>query len=270
MTAIAEADPSTTLRTKRKNESTVQLMAWRLLLLLLLLAIWELAARTIINPFWVSQPTAIGERLWELASSGMLFIHSATTLWQALLGIAIGLPVGVGCGVLLTAWPRVARVVEPFWMSLYSLPRIALAPLFVIWFGIGLLSKVMLVFSLVVFVFVLNAQQGLREVDRDLLSLMRTMRASRLYVFRRVQLPAIVPWILAALRINVGLALIGSVLAEMLGANRGLGWYIAHAGGRLDTTGVFAGLVALMIIALLINEVIGRVERRLMPYRASV
>jgi NitT/TauT family transport system permease protein len=270
MTVVAESNPSTALQPRQKGGSVLQLVAWRLLLLLLLLGAWEIAARTVVNPFWVSQPSAIGERLWELASSGMLFLHSATTLWQALLGIALGLPIGVGCGVLLNAWPKFAQVVEPFWMSLYSLPRIALAPLFVIWFGIGLLSKVMLVFSLVVFVFILNAQQGLREVDRDLLNLMRTMRASRLYVFRRVQLPAIIPWILAALKINVGLALIGSVLAEMLGANRGLGWYIAYAGGRLDTTGVFAGLVALMVIALLINELIGRFERRLMPYRINV
>jgi NitT/TauT family transport system permease protein len=152
-------------------------------------------------------------------------------------------------------------------MGLYSLPRIALAPLFVIWFGIGLWSKVMLVFSLVVFVFILNTRQGLLEVDRDLLSLMRTMRASRDYIFRRVQIPSILPWLIAAFRINVGLALIGSVIGELLGSNRGLGWYVEHSGGRLDTTGVFVGLIALMVLALAINETVSFAERRLLRFQ---
>lgn len=240
---------------------------WRLGLLVVTLGLWELAARTVISPFWVSQPSLIAQRLWDLASSGALFAHAGTTLWQAILGLILALPVGVAFGVAMAAWPRFAEIIDPFFMGLYSLPRIALAPLFVIWFGIGLLSKVMLVFSLVVFVFVLNTHQGLREVDRDLISLMRTMRASRTYILRRVQIPSILPWIIAAFRINVGLALIGSVLGELLGSNRGLGWYIEHSGGRLDTTGVFTGLVALMITALLINELVRIAEARLLPFQ---
>jgi NitT/TauT family transport system permease protein len=197
----------------------------------------------------------------------MLFIHSWATLWQAILGLVLALPVGVGLGIILVALPKTARVVDPFLMGLYSLPRIALAPLFVIWFGIGLWSKVMLVFSLVVFVFILNTRQGLLEVDRDLLSLMRTMRASRDYIFRRVQIPSILPWLIAAFRINVGLALIGSVIGELLGSNRGLGWYVEHSGGRLDTTGVFVGLIALMVLALAINETVSFAERRLLRFQ---
>ena len=239
----------------------------RALFLLAWIALWESASRTIIDPFWVSRPSLIAIRLYELGSSGMLFVHLGTTLWQAFLGLVLGAVVGVGAGVLLAAYPRLADMVDPFLMGLYSLPRIALAPLFVIWFGIGLLSKVMMVFSLVVFIFVLNVHQGLREVDRDLINLMRTMRAPAFYIVRRVQIPAVIPWILAALRISVGLALIGSVLGELLGANRGLGWYIEFSGGRLDTTGVFTGLVALMIVAMLINEAVKYIERCLLPFR---
>jgi len=259
---------STVTAVKASNSSTarVQLLAWRLLVLLLSLVVWEVAARTVVDPFWVSQPSQIFIRLWQLASTGMLFVHAGVTLWQAVLGMALGLPIGVAIGILLAAWPRFAQVVDPFIMGLYSLPRIALAPLFVIWFGIGLWSKVMLVFSLVVFVFILNTYQGLREVDRDLVSLMRTMRASRLYTLRRVQIPSILPWIIAAFRINVGMALIGSVLGEMLGSNRGLGWYIEFSGGRLDTTGVFTGLIVLMVIALAINEAVKAAEVRLLPF----
>lgn len=245
------------------------LTGWRVALLVAVLVAWELASNSIIDPFWVSRPSEIAVRLWQLTASGMLLVHSAATLWQAVLGLALGLPVGVALGVLLAAFPRFAQVVEPFWMGLYSLPRIALGPLFVIWFGIGLFSKVVLVFSLVVFVFVLNTHQGLREVDRDLVSLMRTMRASRSYILWRVQMPSIIPWIIAAFRINVGIALIGSVLGEMLGANRGLGWYIQYSGARLDTTGVFTGLFVLMIMALLFNEAIRIVEERLLPYKKA-
>ncbi|MGQ7793631.1 ABC transporter permease [Faunimonas sp. B44] len=247
----------------------LSLSFWRVVVLIGFLVFWEWAANTIIDPFWVSKPSEIAERLWQQASTGMLLVNSAATLWQAALGLALGLPIGVGCGILLAAWPRFAQVVEPFWMGVYSLPRIALGPLFVIWFGIGLLSKVVLVFSLVVFVFMLNTLQGLREVDRDLVNLMRTMRASRSYVLRRVQIPSILPWIIAAFRINVGMALIGSVLGEMLGANRGLGWYIQMSGARLDTAGVFAGLLVLMVMAVVINELIGLIENWLIPYRRN-
>jgi len=239
----------------------------RTVLLVAILVLWQVASSTIIDPFWVSRPSDIAVRLWELGQSGMLFIHSWATLWQAILGLVLALPVGVGLGILLVALPKTARVVDPFLMGLYSLPRIALAPLFVIWFGIGLWSKVMLVFSLVVFVFILNTRQGLLEVDRDLLSLMRTMRASRGYIFRRVQVPSILPWLIAAFRINVGLALIGSVIGELLGSNRGLGWYVEHSGGRLDTTGVFVGLIALMVLALAINEAVSFAERRLLRFQ---
>jgi NitT/TauT family transport system permease protein len=256
----------TATKTTSAGSAQVQLLAWRLLVLLLTLVAWEIAAKTVIDPFWVSQPSLIFVRIWELASTGMLFVHAATTLWQAVLGMALGLPIGVAIGILLAAWPRFAQVVDPFLMGLYSLPRIALAPLFVIWFGIGLWSKVMLVFSLVVFVFILNTYQGLREVDRDLVNLMRTMRASRAYMLRRVQIPSILPWIIAAFRINVGMALIGSVLGELLGSNRGLGWYIEYSGGRLDTTGVFTGLIVLMVIALVINELVKAAEIRLLPF----
>ncbi len=253
-----------------KKLSLLQLTAWLVLVLIIVFGLWQFASGRLIDDFWISSPRDIFVRLWELGASGMLWIHSWTTLWQALLGLVLALPIGVGFGIFLVAFPRTALAIDPYLMGLYSLPRIALAPLFVIWFGIGLMSKVMLVFSLVVFVFVLNTRQGLLEVDRDLVNLMKTMRASRKYIFRRVELPSILPWIIAAFRINVGLALIGSVIGELLGSNRGLGWYIEHSGGRLDTTGVFAGLIALMILALAINEVVSAVERRVLRFQRGV
>jgi len=250
--------------------TTLQLSVWRLSLLVAVIAVWQYVSGRFVNDFWISNPLAIGTRLLDLGMSGMLWIHAWTTLWQAMLGLVLALPIGVAIGIFLVGFPRTAATLDPYLMGLYSLPRIALAPLFVIWFGIGLMSKVMLVFSLVVFIFVLNTRQGLLEVDKDLINLMKTMRATRNYIFKRVQIPSILPWIIAAMRINVGLALIGSVIGELLGSNRGLGWYIEHSGGRLDTTGVFAGLITLMVLALAINELVSAVERRLLRFQRGV
>jgi NitT/TauT family transport system permease protein len=226
---------------------------------------WHVLSSTIVDPFWISSPLMVVERLWRIILNGDLFWHASATVWQALLGLGLGLVVGFGCGLVLSRYPRLAAAVDPYVMGLYSLPRIALAPLFILWFGIGLLSKVMMVFSFVVFIFLLNTMEGMRGVDRDLVDLMRSMRASPAFIARRVQLPSMLPWLFAAARISVGLALIGSVLGELLGANRGLGWYVEHASGRLDTTGVFAGLTALMIIAVLMNQAVNLLERWATP-----
>jgi len=139
---------------------------------------------------------------------------------------------------------------------------VALAPLFILWFGIGSISKIMMAFSMVVFIVILNTHEGLRGVDRDLVDMLRTMRASRLYILRKVLLPSIVPWIFASLRVGIGLALVGAVIGELLGANRGLGWYVEYAAGRVDIIGVFAGLVVLAMLGMTLNEIVKTVEGR--------
>ena len=147
-------------------------------------------------------------------------------------------------------------------VGFYSLPRVALAPLFILWFGIGSISKIMMAFSMVVFIVILNTHEGLRGVDRDLVDMLKTMRASRLYMLRKVLLPSIVPWIFASLRVGIGLALVGAVIGELLGANRGLGWYVEYAAGRVDIIGVFAGLVVLAVLGMALNEIVKAVESR--------
>ncbi|MEP9375373.1 ABC transporter permease [Aquabacter sp. CN5-332] len=259
MTVEAESKPRSLPRLK--------LRVWgdRLALFVVSIVAWQVLSETVIDPFWISSPTMVAERLWRITLNGDLFWHASATVWQAVLGLFLGLVVGFAIGLLLARYPRLAEAVDPYLMGLYSLPRIALAPLFILWFGIGLLSKVMMAFSFVVFIFLLNTVQGLREVDKDLVDLMRSMRASPAFIARWVQLPSMLPWLFAAARISVGLALIGSVLGELLGANRGLGWYVEHASGRLDTTGVFAGLTALMVIAVLMNQAVNLLERWLTP-----
>src|ERR1700727_1510957 len=132
---------------------------------------------------------------------------------------------------------------------------------------IGLIATVMMSFSMVVFVFILNVTEGIRTVDPDMVDLMRTMRAPKSYILRKVTIPSIVPWLIASFRIGIGLSLVGAVVGELIGANRGLGWYVVRAGGQLDTTGVFAGLFLLMLIAMIANQIIFMIEQRALHWR---
>ena len=240
----------------------------QILLLAILLLMWEAAGAWLVDPFWCSRPSWIAQRLWEMAVRGTLLRHVAATVQEAGLGLALGAVTGTALGLLMARYSRASRVAEPLFMGLYSLPRVALAPLFVLWFGIGLLSKVMMSFSMVVFIFVLNVLEGIRALDRDPIDLMRSMRASPAFIARRVLLPAVAPWIVAALRIGVGLSLIGAVVGELIGSNRGLGWYIEQSAGQLDTTGVFTGIVILLAVAMAANQTVAALERRLTRWRA--
>lgn len=241
----------------------------RVLLFAVLVLLWELAGRYWVDPIWCSRPSLIAERIVLLARSGDLYIHVSTTLTEAALGLALAFVAGLPIGMAMAHYKYANDVAQPLFMALYSLPRVALAPLFIIWFGIDLFSKVFMAFSTVIFIFMLNVHEGLKTIDRDLLDLFRTMRAPRVYVLRKVILPSLVPWLIAALRIGVGLALVGAVVSELIGASVGLGWYIERSAGRMDTTGVFVGLVSLGVIAVIGNLLVDVLDRRFSSWRPT-
>jgi NitT/TauT family transport system permease protein len=265
--------PSSTTRKKRVRRRQLRpslfLVRDRILLLAIFLGIWELTATWLVSPLWIGQPSQVAARIWSMALSGSLWLHTWTTLLEAGLGLLLAFVVGVPIGILMARFKYGAAVAEPYIMALYSMPRVALAPLFIIWFGIDLLSKVMMAFSIVVFIFILNIHEGLKTIDTDLVDLFRTMRAPPRYVTRKVLIPWIEPWIIAAMRLAIGSALIGAIVAELIGSSKGLGWYIENSAGRLDTTGVFAGITILVIIAALANSAVGWVERRRLGWRRS-
>lgn len=241
----------------------------RLLVFLFAIGLWEVLGRFVVDPLWISRPSLVSARLWSMALSGALWQHTERTFTEAALGLLLALLVGVPVGIAMARYRYASTVAEPFMMGLYSLPRVALAPLFIIWFGIDLTSKVIMAFSTVLFIFILNIQQGLKTADQDTLDLFRTMRAPRTYVVRKVLLPTLVPWIIAALRIGVGLALVGAVVAELVGASSGLGWYIESSAGQLDTTGVFTGLVMLTVLAIAGNAAVAALDRRFSSWRVG-
>ena len=228
-----------------------------------LVTLWELAAAFFVDPFWIGEPGAIAVRLWNVFVEGDMLTHTGVTLGHAVAGLLASLIVGVPIGILFAANRFVAATLEPYFLAFYSLPRVALAPLLILWFGIGSLSKIMMAFSMVVVVVILNTYEGVRSVDRDLLDMLRAMRASRAYTLRKVLLPSIVPWVFASTRVGIGLALVGAVIGELVGANRGLGWYVELAAGRIDIVGVFTGLVVLAILGMSLNAIVKAIEGRL-------
>jgi len=154
-------------------------------------------------------------------------------------------------------------------MGLYSLPRVSLAPLFIIWLGIGILAKVALVASMVLFVVMFNVREGVRGIDGEVVEAFRSMKASRNAMLRYVIIPSLIPWLFAAIRIGIGMALIGAVVGEMVGASRGLGWYVSWTSGIYDMAGSITALVILMILAMIFNWVLAALERRLMHWRRN-
>jgi NitT/TauT family transport system permease protein len=249
------------------NREKLNVSIGRVIVGLVIFALWEGLSGRVINAFWFSKPSAIITRLYEMAVSGDLWFHVSFTLQEALIGLFIGMVIGTILGIAFALSGKLDQWLSPYIMALYSLPRVALAPLFVVWFGIGMTSKVIMVVTMVVFVAFYNAYEGIKNMDNDLLDMMKTFKAGKVEVLTWVILPSITVWLLNSLRLNIGMALIGAVIAELVGSNRGLGYYITYSSSLLDITGVFAGLTLIMVIAVILEQIIGQFETRLLKYR---
>src|SRR5581483_2712976 len=236
--------------------------ALRLLLLGLVLAVWQLTGDVLVGVQWVSSPVLVAKRFGVIVSDGSLADNTIATLEETFLGLVLGIIGGVVAGVLIARAPRVlSETLDPYIMGVYSLPRVALAPFFILWFGIGLESKVALVVSVVAFVVLFNVRQGIEGVDRDLIDALRSMRAGRWQMTRYVTIPAVVPWIISAVKISVGLALVSAVVGEMVGSIKGLGWYVTQSLNQFDMTGGVTSLLIMAALALLLYAIVGRIER---------
>ncbi|MGW4487802.1 ABC transporter permease [Amycolatopsis sp. NPDC004368] len=262
----ADAQDERDRRADRRHRRVVRGGQWGVGVLIV--ALWQLAGE-VFGAFTVSSPWLIVQRIGELVTGGTLWPNLGTTLAETFAGLAIGMVIGVALGVLIAPSQTVGRWFYPYIMALYSLPRVALAPLFIVWFGIGLESKIFMVVTMVVFVAFYNTYQGMRGIEPDLLEMTRSFRAPWTARLRWAILPSIAPWILTSLRLSIALALIGAVIAELVGASQGLGYYMGYAANVLDTTGVFAGLVIITVIAMLAEQLVALVERRVLRHRAT-
>ncbi len=264
---IAGDAPDTTRQEKGARADAALIWLYRLLLLLGVLAIWEAAADRLIDPFWTSSPSAIAATLAKWLTSGLLVQHLFVTFKETLLGFFIGAVLGIAGGTLIGQSEIVRRTVDPFVTALYGVPKIALAPLFIMWFGIGMMPKVVLAGVSVFFLVFFNTLSGVREVDGKLVEALRIMGASRWDIQRKVMFPASLPWIFLGLKLGLPYGFVGAVAAEMMASNQGIGFLTQSSAGQFDTAGVFSALLALMAVTSGLNEALGHLERWIFRWR---
>lgn len=255
---------------ERKQRRPLAQSPWRINLLrvglvVAVLLAWELLSGRVVPKFWVSSPSAVGALLWQWVTTGYAWPHLGATLSALAIGYTAGALAGVVTGLVLGFFPRADRVLSPFLAAVYSVPNVALAPLFIVLFGIGLESKVALV-ALTVFLLVLySTLDGVRDVDADRVDVLRLMGATRAEIAAKLVVPSAMPWIFNGMRLAVRYAFAAVIVGELMAANKGVGFLIEHYAGNFNSTGVFAAIFLLVACSVVLLEVIGRAENARSP-----
>jgi len=243
---------------------------WQIVVGVLALALWQgLVSLKLLDPFFVSRPTDIVRRVGSWVIGGSLWRHLSVTLEESLLGLLVGAAFGITLGFALARSPMLARVLDPYISMLNAIPRVVLAPLFLLWFGLGIWSKVALAVTLVFFVMFFNTYQGVRDASQVLIDNVRMLGASERQLVRHVLVPSALTWIFSSLHTSLGFAVVGAVVGEYLGSTKGLGYVISQAEGTFDTTGVFAGMTVLGVVVLMVSAGVTRLERWLLRWKSS-
>jgi NitT/TauT family transport system permease protein len=255
----------------RETPGKLTTLAWQVLPGALVLSLWQWGAATgRLDHLFFSRPTEIGARVYQWLLGGSIWRHLGITLSEAALSFAIGVTAGVAIGCLLARVTFLSKMFDPYVRILNALPRVVLAPIFLLWFGLGIWSKVALGVTVVFFVVFFNSYQGVREVDPVLLRNARMLGASERDLLSHVIVPSALGWIFSSLHISIGFAIISVVVGEYLGSAGGIGYVIAQAEGVFDTTGVFAGIALLMAVVLVVESAVTQVERRLLRWRPKM
>lgn len=242
--------------------------ARQLVALAMLLALWEAAGRAgMLNPLYLPSPSQIGAALFDLFSDGRIWPHLEATFTAALGGLALGIAVGVVLGVAAALVRLVAELLEPVMTLLNAVPRVILAPLFVIWLGIGLASKIALSFILVAVLIFFTVFTGIRQVDRRMVERVITLGGDRWALVRHVYLPSVTAWILSNMKIAVGFAFTGALVGEFVAATHGLGYLLSFAQSTYNAALMFALIVLILVVVLLIFGIAGRLEKYLLRWQ---
>src|SRR2546425_2340708 len=248
----------------------VPIGVWQFALGLGFLLAWEWGAQAkLLDKFFFSRPSDIMARMWQWISSGSIWGHLAVTFTEALLSFAIGVFLGVLLGFLLARVPLLAALLDPYIKIANALPRVVLAPIFLLWFGLGIWSKVALGVTVVFFIVFFNTYQGVREVDPVIVNNARMLGASEKQLIRHVLIPSALTWIFSSLHVSIGFAIIAVVVGEYMGSSKGIGYTIAQAEGVFDTTGVFAGMAILAAVVLMVGWGVNRLERWLLRWKPA-
>ncbi len=243
----------------------------RLIVVAAVLAVWQaVVALGLVDAFWISSPVLVAEELWNQLASGAWFADVLITVFEALIAFVISSALGIVAGLLLARSPFWDDVLAPLVLALNSLPRVALAPLIILWFGIGITAKVVTAFTLVFFILLVNTLGGAKNVDNDILTIARLMGASKRDILWKVTLPSSLPWIFAGLNLGLTYSLLGVIVAEILASNHGLGFVIQSSAATFNTAGVFAGLITLAVVAWLFSALMRLAEAHLLRWKPSL
>jgi NitT/TauT family transport system permease protein len=255
--------------------SRLSLFALQVLVAVVALALWQLFStvpvfgKILLPPFFFSNPVDVFAQIASWFTSGVIWKHLAITLWESILAFVIGSAAGVAVGFWFARQPIVAAVFDPYVKMVNALPRVVLAPIFTLWLGLGIWSKVALGVTLVFFIVFFNVYQGVREVSHTVLNNGRMLGMNERQLTRHVYWPSALSWMFSSLHTSVGFAVVGAVVGEYLGSAAGLGYLIQQAEGVFDVAGVFAGMFVLSIFVVLIDMGVTLVERRLLVWRPA-
>ncbi len=245
-----------------------RLTLWRLGLTIGIFGLWEIGADRWFDSFWVSSPSLIVNHFVSWVQRD-LFWHLSVTLRQTFVGYFAGVFVGIMLGALLVRFDFAGKVLDPFILALNGIPRIALAPLFIIWFGIGETSKMVLASMLAFFLCFYATISGLRSVEPALVSIAKVMGASERQIFLKVMLPSASPWIITAMKVSLPFALVGAIVGEFIAATAGLGFMIQLYTAQFNTTGAVTGILVLMLVVIAFNTLLSRFEAYVLRWRPT-
>lgn len=243
---------------------------YQILLLVVMLALWHFLVKLEILPkFFFGEPGKVFATMFEWFATGEIWPHLGITLLETLLAFFVGLALGVVVGLWLGLSNAAALLLDPYIKALNAMPRVILGPIFVVWFGLGIWSKVMLGVTLVFCIVFFNVFQGVREVSPNILASARMLGANSRQLLRTVYLPSATSWVFSSLHTSVGMAFVGAVIGEYLGSARGVGYLILQAEAVFDVSAVFAGIIVLTIFALLLDWCVTLIEKRLLVWKPS-
>ena len=251
----------------------IRLTALQILVAVAAVALWHVLTtypvfgKILLPPFFFSNPVDVAHQIFVWFATGVIWKHLWVTLIESILAFVIGSISGVLVGFWFARQPRTAAVFDPYVKAVNALPRVVLAPIFTLWLGLGIWSKVALGVTLVFFIVFFNVYQGVKEVSPTVLANARMLGMSEHQLMRHVYWPSALSWMFSSLHTSVGFAVVGAVVGEYLGAAAGLGYLIQQAEGVFDVAGVFAGMFVLAVFVIIIDLMVGAVEKRLLVWR---
>ena len=266
--AAVSTDDTTSTAAARISRERVRLYAYQAILFVCILLTWQVVSRfEILPPYILGEPLAVFSQLISWALSSKFYIHIGVTLLETVLAFVIGLVLGILAGLFLGLNRTASLLFDPYLKAFNAMPRVVLVPIFIVWFGLGIWSKVALGVTLVFFIVFFNVFQGVRDVNQVVLANARMLGANRQQLLRKVYLPSATSWVFSSLHASVGMAFAGAVIGEYMGSARGLGYLILQAESVFDINAVFAGIVLLTIFALVLDTIVTVIETKFVKWK---